>query len=87
MKKKRNNGNKSHKKWFVFLLISRMNLYLKTLQVMEAFKNSEIKKRAPISTMFENIYDKMDPRLKEQMKEMEAHVRHNHDHYPISFHE
>ncbi|CAF1061695.1 unnamed protein product [Rotaria sordida] len=55
--------------------------------VMEAFANCEKTKRAPISTMFENIYDKMEPHLQRQMKEMKEHVRQNHDHFPLSLYE
>jgi 2-oxoisovalerate dehydrogenase E1 component alpha subunit len=54
--------------------------------VKEAFQKSESLKRAPISTMFENIFDKMEPHLKRQMKEMNDHIRQNHDNYPLSFH-
>ncbi|CAF4700229.1 unnamed protein product [Rotaria sp. Silwood1] len=55
--------------------------------VMEAFANCEKAKRAPITTMFENIYDKMEPHLQRQMKEMNEHVRQNHDHFPLSLYE
>jgi len=55
--------------------------------VKEAFQNSEAKKRAPISTMFENIFDKIEPHLQRQMKEMNEHVRQNHDHFPLSLYE
>jgi hypothetical protein len=41
-------------------------------------------KHAPISTMFENIFDQLEPHLKRQMKEMNEHIRQNPDHYPIS---
>jgi hypothetical protein len=54
---------------------------------MEAFANCEKVKRAPISTMFENIFDKMEPHLQRQMKEMNEHVRQNHDHFPLSLYE
>jgi hypothetical protein len=54
---------------------------------MEAFRNSEEIKRAPISTMFENIFDEMPPHLKHQMKEMTEHVRQHSEYYPISFHQ
>jgi hypothetical protein len=56
-------------------------------QVKEAFQSSESVKRAPISTMFENVFDKMEPHLQRQMKEMHDHVRHNHDNYPVSLHQ
>ncbi|CAF3526006.1 unnamed protein product [Rotaria socialis] len=55
--------------------------------VMEAFANCEKVKRAPITTMFENIFDKMEPHLQRQMKEMNEHVRQNHDHFPLSLYE
>ena len=54
---------------------------------MEEFSNSEKAKRAPISTIFEHIFDKMEPHLQRQMKEMNEHVRQNHDHLPLSLHE
>jgi 2-oxoisovalerate dehydrogenase E1 component alpha subunit len=54
---------------------------------MEAFAKSEKKKRAPVSTMFENIFDKMEPHLQKQMKEMNEHIRQNPDHFPLSFYE
>ena len=56
-------------------------------QVKEAFQNSESLKRAPISTMFENVFDKMEPHLKRQMKEMNDHIRQNHDNYPVPLHQ
>ncbi|CAF1145628.1 unnamed protein product [Adineta steineri] len=55
--------------------------------VMEAFASCEKTKRAPISTMFENIYDKVEPHLQRQMKEMNEHIRQNHDHFPLSLYE
>jgi hypothetical protein len=54
---------------------------------MEAFAKCEKTKRAPISTMFEYIFDKPEPHLQRQMKEMNEHVRHNHDHFPLSLYE
>jgi 2-oxoisovalerate dehydrogenase E1 component alpha subunit len=54
---------------------------------MEAFAKCEKIKRAPISTMFENIFDKMEPHLQRQMKEMNEHVRKNPDHFPLSLYE
>lgn len=33
--------------------------------------------------MFENIFDKIEPNLEKQMKEMKEHIRENHDHYPL----
>jgi hypothetical protein len=54
---------------------------------MEAFRTSEELKRAPISTMFENIFDKMEPHLKRQMQEMNDHVRQHNEHYPVAFHQ
>jgi 2-oxoisovalerate dehydrogenase E1 component alpha subunit len=58
-----------------------------SIQVKEAFRNSEATKRAPISTMFENIFDKMEPNLKRQMKEMNEHIRQNPDQYPLSLYQ
>jgi hypothetical protein len=37
--------------------------------------------------MFENIFDKIEPHLKQQMKEINEHVRQNDDHYPLSLHQ
>jgi 2-oxoisovalerate dehydrogenase E1 component alpha subunit len=54
---------------------------------MEAFANCEKVKRAPISTMFENIFDKMEPHLLQQVKQMNEHIRRNSDHYPLSKYE
>ena len=54
---------------------------------MEAFRKSEELKRAPVSVMFENIYDKMEPHLKRQMQDMQEHVRQNNEHYPVAFHQ
>ncbi|CAF0974686.1 unnamed protein product [Adineta steineri] len=55
--------------------------------VKKALMDCENTKRAPISTMFENIYDKMDSNLNRQMKEMNEHIRQNSDHYPLSRHQ
>ena len=54
---------------------------------MEAFADCEKMKRAPITTMFENVYDTIEPHLQRQMKEMNEHVRHHHDHFPLSLYE
>ena len=54
---------------------------------MEAFAKCEKIKRSPISTMFENIFDKMEPHLQRQMKEMNEHVRKNPDHFPLNLYE
>ena len=54
---------------------------------MEAFAKCEKTKRAPISTMFDNIFDKVEPHLQRQLKDMNEHVRKNHDHFPLSLYE
>jgi len=55
--------------------------------VMEAFAKCEKVKRAPIATMFENIFDKVEPHLQRQMKEMNEHVRQNHYHFPLALYD
>lgn len=55
--------------------------------MLDAFSASEKKKRAPISIMFENVFDKVEPHLQRQMKEMNEHVRKNPDHFPLSLYE
>jgi hypothetical protein len=37
--------------------------------------------------MFENIFDKIEPNLKRQMKEMNEHIRQNPDQYPLTLHQ
>ena len=37
--------------------------------------------------MFENIFYKTNQHLQRQMKEMNEHVRQNHDHFPLSLYE
>jgi hypothetical protein len=37
--------------------------------------------------MFENIFDKLEPNLKKQMKDLNEHLRQNHDHYPLSLYQ
>lgn len=55
--------------------------------VMEAFANCEKTKRAPITTMFDHTFDKMEPHLQRQFKEMNEHIRQNPDHFPLSLYE
>jgi len=55
--------------------------------VKEAFERSESTKRAPITTMFEHLYDEMTPHTKRQVKEMNDHVRQHHDQYPLALYE
>jgi len=55
--------------------------------VMEAFARCEKLKRASPSIMFDNIFDKMEPHLERQMKELNEHIKQNDDHFPLSQYE
>ena len=54
---------------------------------MNAFKASEATKMASISTIFENIFDRVELNLQRQMKELNEHIRQYREHYPISSYE
>lgn len=50
---------------------------------MQAFANAEKKLKPDWRLMFTDVYEKMTPGLKEQMKEMEDHLVKYGDHYPL----
>ncbi|CAF0965314.1 unnamed protein product [Didymodactylos carnosus] len=50
--------------------------------VMESFTRCEKIKRASPATIFENVFDKVEPHLQRQMKEMNEHIKLHHDHFP-----
>ena len=49
---------------------------------MEAFARAEKKPKPDWRLMFTDVYEKMTPGLKEQLKEMEDHLTKYGDHYP-----
>lgn len=52
-------------------------------KVMESFAAAEKKLKPDWRLMFTDVYEKMTPGLKEQLGEMEEHLKKYGDHYPL----
>jgi len=52
-------------------------------KVMEAFARAEKKLKPDWRLMFTDVYEKMTPNLKDQMRQMEEHLEKYGDHYPM----
>jgi len=50
---------------------------------MESFARAEKKQKPDWRLMFSDVYEKMTPGLKDQLKEMEEHLAKYGDHYPL----
>jgi len=63
------------------------NLWSRTKQeVLDALNRAEEKPRPPLKDLFTDVYDKLPPNLIEQQAELNAHIMHNPQEYPISQH-
>lgn len=56
-------------------------------QVIGAINNAEKQKRLPISSMFDDVYDKLPANLQRQRTELKRHLELYGDHYPMDQHE
>lgn len=56
-------------------------------QVLDAINHAEKQKRPPIMTMFNDVYDELPANLQRQRDELNRHLEHYGEHYPLDQHE